>query len=120
MVERHAPTVFDFLHRMHDNGLAHGDFRSENVLVADGELYFIDATNVRETAIDDARAYDIACALGSLEPLVGAHAAVGAAAEYYTPVELLSAEEFLGFVNIRPDHDFAADAIRGAVERRAE
>jgi hypothetical protein len=117
-VERHAPAVFDALHRMHDAGLAHGDFRAENVLVADDDLYFIDATSVRETAIDDARAYDVACALGVLEPLIGAHAAVEAAAGEYTGAELLAAEGFLGFVNIRPDHDFAANAIRGAIEQR--
>ena len=117
-VEAHAETVFDFLHRMHDAGLAHGDFRSENVLVGDGELYFIDATSVRETAIDDARAYDVACALGALEPLIGAHTAVAAAATQYTSTELLAAEGFLDFVNIRPDHDFAAGAIRGAIGRQ--
>jgi len=118
-VREHAPTVFDFLHRMHDAGLAHGDFRSENVLVADDELYFIDATSVREAAIDDARAYDVACALGALEPLVGAHAAVEAARRHYSPAELLAAEEFLDFVNIRPDHDFEAGTLRGAIEQRA-
>jgi len=117
-VERHAPTVFDFLHRMHDAGLAHGDFRCENVLVADEMVYFIDATSVREDAIADARAYDVACALGALEPLIGAAAAVDAAVEHYDPDELLAAEEFLDFVNIRPDHDFDAAEIRGAVERQ--
>ncbi|MBX0302944.1 RIO1 family regulatory kinase/ATPase [Haloarcula salinisoli] len=119
-VASHAETVFQFLHRMHDAGLAHGDFRSENVLVADDRLYFIDATSVREGAIADARAYDVACALGALEPLVGAHAAVSAAREYYTTEELLAAEEFLDFVNIRPDHDFEATVLRGAIERSAD
>ena len=118
-VERHSPTVFDFLHRMHEDGLAHGDFRCENVLVAHDDLYFIDATSVREAAIRDARAYDVACALGALEPLIGAQAAVSAAAHHYDTSELLAAEEFLDFVNIRPDHDFAAAEIRGAVEKRA-
>jgi hypothetical protein len=117
-VARHAPTVFDFLHRMHEAGLAHGDFRCENVLVADETVYFIDATSVRDGAIDDARAYDVACALGALEPLIGAPAAVDAAVAHYDPDELLAAEEFLDFVNIRPDHDFDAAAIRGAVERQ--
>ena len=115
-----APTVFEFLHRMHEDGLAHGDFRSENVLVAGDDLYFIDATSVRDAAIADARAYDLACALGALEPLIGAHAAVDAAREPYTAAELLAAEEFLDFVNIRPDHDFDAAVIRGAVERVVE
>ncbi|WP_324661945.1 RIO1 family regulatory kinase/ATPase domain-containing protein [Haloarcula sediminis] len=119
-VASHAETVFEFLHRMHEAGLAHGDFRSENVLVADDRLYFIDATSVREAAIDDARAYDVACALGALEPLVGAHTAVEAARTYYTTEELLAAEEFLDFVNIRPDHDFEAAVIRGAIERSAD
>ncbi|WP_420182692.1 RIO1 family regulatory kinase/ATPase [Haloarcula sp. KBTZ06] len=117
-VECHSPTVFDFLHRMHEDGLAHGDFRCENVLVAHDDLYFIDATSVREEAISDARAYDLACALGALEPLIGAPAAVSAAAMHYETAELLAAEEFLDFVNIRPDHDFAAAEIRGAVEKR--
>jgi hypothetical protein len=115
-IEYHAPTVFEFLRRMHNDGLAHGDFRCENVLVADGDVYFIDATSVRETAIADAQAYDLACALGALEPLIGHRPAVGAAREHYTTAELLDAEEFLSFVNLRPDHDFAADAIRGAIE----
>ncbi|WP_225333708.1 RIO1 family regulatory kinase/ATPase domain-containing protein [Halomicrobium urmianum] len=118
-VAAHAPTVFDYLRRMHDAGIAHGDFRSENVLVAGGELYFIDATNVREDGIEDARSYDLACALGALTPIVGAKAAVDAAAEHYSPEELLSAEEFLDFVNIRPDHDFDAATLRGEIEKRA-
>ncbi|GGN86436.1 MULTISPECIES: RIO1 family regulatory kinase/ATPase [Haloarcula] len=118
-IDRHAETVFDYLHRMHEAGLAHGDFRCENVLVADGAVYFIDATSVREDAIDDARAYDLACALGALEPLIGARRVVHAAAQYYSADELLGAEEFLDFVNLRPDHDFDAAAIRGAVEQRA-
>ena len=118
-VEEHAPTVFAFLRRMHDNGLAHGDFRGENVLVTDGELYFIDATSVRANAIDDARSYDLACAMGALAPIVGARVAVEAAAEYYTPTELLAAEEFLDFINLRPDHDFDAATLKGEIEKRA-
>ena len=45
---------------------------------------------------------------------------MAAAREYYTTAELLAAEEFLDFVNIRPDHDFDAAVIRGAVERAVE
>jgi len=118
-VEAHAGTIFAFLRRMHDNGLAHGDFREENVLVAGGELYFIDATNVRGDAIEDARSYDLACAMGALAPLVGARVAVDAAAKHYTPAELLAAEEFLDFVNLRPDHDFDAATLKGEIEKRA-
>lgn len=118
-VTDHAPTVFEFLCQMHDAGLAHGDFRGENVLVSAGDLYFIDATNVREEAIGDARSYDLACALGALEPLIGAHDAVSAAAGQYDSEELLSAEEFLDFVNIRPDHDFDAASLKGEIEKAA-
>lgn len=109
--------LFDYLSRMHDTGLVHGDLRGENVLIADGELYFIDATKVSETAIDDARAYDIACALAALEPLVGARFAVETAAEYYPEDALLAAESFLDFVNMRPDHDFAAVTVKGEIEK---
>ncbi|WP_435177800.1 RIO1 family regulatory kinase/ATPase domain-containing protein [Halorussus sp. AFM4] len=119
-VERFAPEVFGALAVMHENRLAHGDLRGENVLVQDGEVYFIDATSVREDAIEEARSYDIACALGALEPLIGASAAVAAAAEHYPPDQLLAAREFLDFVNIRPDHDFDAVTVKGEVEKLAD
>lgn len=116
-VERLTPVLFDYLSRMHDAGMVHGDLRGENVLVADGELYFIDATKVSERAIEDARAYDIACALAALEPLVGASVAVEAATEYYPDDVMVTAESFLDFVNMRPDHDFAAPAVKGEIEK---
>ncbi|WP_276282075.1 RIO1 family regulatory kinase/ATPase [Halorussus caseinilyticus] len=118
-VERFAPDVFAALSVMHDNRLAHGDLRGENVLVQDGEVYFIDATSVREDAIEEARSYDLACALAALEPLIGARTAVAAAAEHYSPDQLLAAREFLDFVNIRPDHDFDAVQVKGEIEKIA-
>ncbi len=119
-VEAVLPDLFDSLSRLHDHGLVHGDLRGENVLVVDGDLYFIDATKVREDAIDDARAYDIACALGALEPLVGARATVAPAAEYYGNETLLAADSYLDFVNIRPDHDFDAAALKGEISKYVE
>jgi len=118
-VELFAPKVFQSLDRMHEAGLAHGDLRCENVLVADEELYFIDATNVQEGRIADARAYDVACALGALAPLTGADVAVDAALTANSPEELLAARDFLDFVNIRPDHSFDAAAVKGEIEREA-
>jgi tRNA A-37 threonylcarbamoyl transferase component Bud32 len=115
--------LFESLSRMHAAGIAHGDLRAENVLVApkDGTevLYFIDATRVDDEAIEDARAYDLACALASLTPLLGAATAVAAAADHYTTEELLSAREFLDFVNLRPDHDFDAAQVKGEIEKTA-
>jgi hypothetical protein len=115
-----APELFDSLARMHEDGLAHGDLRDENVLIADGDLYFIDATNVSDDAIDDARAYDVACALAVLEPLIGAAAAVEAATEYYDDDELLAADSYLDFVNMRPDHRFESIAVHGEIEKRVQ
>ncbi|WP_053948030.1 RIO1 family regulatory kinase/ATPase domain-containing protein [Halolamina sediminis] len=119
-----APDVFAALRRMHDHGLAHGDLRAENVLVVEGEIYVIDATNVREdegggATMAAARSYDLACALAALEPLIGAKAAVGAALDHYDEDELLAAREFLDFVSVRPDHTFAAAALKGEIETRA-
>jgi len=119
-VESVAPDVFGALATMHENRLAHGDLRGENVLVQNGEVYFIDATSVREDAIEEARSYDLACALAALEPRIGTRAAVSAALEHYSPPELLAAREFLDFVNIRPDHDFDAASVKGEVEKVAE
>jgi len=118
-VRGHAPGLFAALATIHGATLAHGDLRAENVLVADDDLYFIDATKVDGDAIDDARWYDIACALGALEPIVGARPAVAAALDVYDPGELLEAREFLDFVNIRPEHDFDAAALKGEVEKHA-
>jgi hypothetical protein len=114
-----APELFAALRAMHDHGLAHGDLRAENVLILDGDLYFIDATNVGTAHGDDARSYDIACGLAALEPLIGAAATVDAAATAYSTDELLAALDFLDFVNIRPDHGCDAAALKGEIEKRA-
>ncbi|MFC4552188.1 MULTISPECIES: RIO1 family regulatory kinase/ATPase [Halorussus] len=119
-IERYAPAVFEALSVMHDHRLAHGDLRGENVLIHDDEIFFIDATSVREDGIEEARSYDLACALAALEPLVGAREAVAAAAVHYSPEALLAAREFLDFVNMRPDHDFDAVSVKGEIEKLAD
>ena len=117
-VHAFAPTLFDALDRMHTAELAHGDLRSENVLVSNGDLYFIDATSVRD-GIAEARAYDIACALGVLEPLIGPRETVSLAVGRLGIEALLEARDFLDFVTIRPDHDFDAAAVKGEIEKLA-
>ncbi|MEZ3115491.1 RIO1 family regulatory kinase/ATPase [Halobaculum sp. MBLA0147] len=122
-----APRLFEELALLHEDGLAHGDLRAENVLVVDDDLYFIDATSVREEqaasyadARDSSRQYDLACALAALEPLVGAREAVAAAATAYPAADLLGAREYLGFVDVRPDHTFDATALRGEIDKRGD
>ena len=119
-----APGLFSNLETMHGAGLAPGDLRAENVLVAPDDdgvetLYFIDATRVRDGAIDDARAYDIACGLASLAPRIGSNAAVEAAGGVYSTDDLLAAREFLDFVGMRPDHDFDTASLKGEIEKLA-
>jgi hypothetical protein len=117
-VERFAPDLFDSLWRLHQNRLAHGDLRAENVLLLDGRLYFIDATTIKEgEAIEDARAYDLACALAVLEPRIGGRRAVEVARDVYALEDLLDAREFLDFVNLRPDHDFDGALLKGEIEK---
>ncbi|WP_254537607.1 RIO1 family regulatory kinase/ATPase domain-containing protein [Halomarina litorea] len=118
-VGRYAPDLFSALARMHAAGLAHGDLRAENVLVARDTLYLIDATSVRADAADQARAYDLACAMAALEPRIGPRRVVAAASEHYPITDLLAAEDFLDFVNIRPDHDFDAASVKGEIEKNA-
>jgi tRNA A-37 threonylcarbamoyl transferase component Bud32 len=117
-----APDVFRALREIHDAGMAHGDIRAENVLVLDGAVYFIDATNVRDdpVALADAAAYDLACTAATLAARVGARATVAAALEVVSPAELLEAREFLDFVNMRPDHDFDAAALRSEIDSAAD
>ncbi|WP_232701523.1 RIO1 family regulatory kinase/ATPase [Halobacterium wangiae] len=128
-VERYAADLFEALALMHNNDVAHGDLRGENVLVSGDELYFIDATNVAADGIANARAYDLASALASLEPIIGARTVVNVALDNYTvgdagDVEgtadaLLRAQDFLSFVQIRPDHAFDAEALAGEIEKAA-
>jgi hypothetical protein len=114
-IESLLPDLFDSISKMHRNDLAHGDLRGENVLVQNGDVFFIDATAVRSGAISQARAYDLASALGTLEPHVGAAGAVRAAVNQYGIDVVLDAVDFLDFVNIRPDHDFDAAAVKGEI-----
>lgn len=114
-----VPDLFEALATMHEHGLAHGDLREENVLVRDDDIYFIDATAVSEAGMAEARAYDVASALAALEPHVGARAVVEGATRYYSTDVLLDAVDFLDFVNIRPDHDFDAAAVKGEVSKVA-
>lgn len=112
--------LFESLARMHEHGLAHGDLRAENVLVVDGELYFIDATSVREDGMDGARAYDLSCALAVLAPAIDAETAVEYALAHNSIEDVLAAREFLDFVKLRPDHDFDALRVKGEIEKAAD
>jgi serine/threonine protein kinase len=118
-VREYAVDMFESLQSMHDAGFAHGDLRGENVLLSGGELYFIDATKVDPGAAADARAYDIACGLAVLEPLIGAQEAVEAASAVYDPDVLVTADDFLDFVNIRPDHQFDVVAVTSELGKAA-
>ncbi len=120
VVEARAPGLFAMLARLHDHGLAHGDLRAENILLCDGELYFIDATNVHEDRVAEATAYDLACALAVLEPRIGAREAVNAAVTVYEPETLLRARQFIDFVRLRPDHEFDSTTLRSELEKVAD
>lgn len=117
-VNRFALELFEALATIHEAGLVHGDLRAENVLIAGDELYFIDATKVSEDGFNSARAYDIACALAALEPLIGPSDTVETAAAVYDSHVLAGAERYLDFVNLRPDHDFDAVAVKGEIDKQ--
>ncbi|MCU4750756.1 protein kinase family protein [Halobacteria archaeon AArc-curdl1] len=119
-ITEHAPELFSMLATLHEHGLAHGDLRAENVLRCDGELYFIDATSVDDSRVEETRAYDLACALAILEPRIGARTAVAAAATVYDGEALLTARSFLDFIRLRPDHEFDSTQLRSEVEKVAD
>lgn len=118
-VRTFSPELFAALAQMHEHGLVHGDLRSENVLIFCEEIYFIDVTNVSEEGIADAKGYDLASALATLVPIIGARNAVDDALEHYEIDELLAAREFMDIVRIRPDHEFDASRVKGEIEKRA-
>ena len=114
-----ADELVGMLATLHGHGLAHGDLRATNVLLCDGELYFIDATNVDPARQREAAGYDLACALAILAPRVGSRQAVEIAGEHYDADTLVAAREFLDFVGLRPDHGFDATRLRSEVEKAA-
>ncbi|WP_255169904.1 RIO1 family regulatory kinase/ATPase [Natrononativus amylolyticus] len=119
-VAARAPELFEMLATLHAHRLAHGDLRAENILVCDGEIYFIDATSVHADRVPETTAYDLACAMAVLEPRLGARETVRIAAGVYDAAGLLSAREFLDFVRLRPDHEFDSTALRSEVEKIAD
>lgn len=114
--------VFGLLRRLHDNGLAHGDFSLENVLVVDDEIYFIDSTSISEDGHDDAVAYDLACALGAFSSRVPPEEVVESASEFFDADDLRHATDFLVVVRLRPgiEEGFSIREIRNAVEETAD
>ncbi|ERG98098.1 MAG: Mn2+-dependent serine/threonine protein kinase [Haloquadratum sp. J07HQX50] len=119
-VTQHAPEVFRMLATMHESGIIHGDLQAENVLLVDGEVYFIDATSVREGSGKQAKAYDVASALGAISAILGEKETVAAARQSYDAEILLFGLRFIDFVNIRPDHDFNATVLKGEIRKMAE
>lgn len=109
--------VFGLLRRLHENGFAHGDFSLENVLLVDGEVYFIDSTNVSEEGYDDAVAYDLGCALGAFSSRLDADEVVEAASDFFDDEDLLHALDFLVVARLRPglEDAFSVFDIRRAV-----
>jgi len=114
--------VFCLLRRLHDNGLAHGDFSLENVLIVEDDIYFIDSTNISEEGHDDAVAYDLACALGAFSSRVPPKDVVEAASEFFDAEDLRHAADFLVVVRLRPgiEDGFSVFEIRRAVENLAD
>lgn len=109
-------SLFASLAVMHRADVAHGDLRSDNVLVVDGALHFIDATLVSEGQAAEAAGYDLACAIAITAPALGAKRAVALANRHFSGEELLAARRFLDFVRLRPDHDFDVVQVRGEIE----
>jgi tRNA A-37 threonylcarbamoyl transferase component Bud32 len=111
--------VFGLLRRLHDNGLAHGDFSLENVLVVEDEIYFIDSTSISEDGHDDAVAYDLACALGAFSSRAPPEEVVEAASKFFDADDLRHATDFLVVVRLRPgiEDGFSILEIRRAVEQ---
>lgn len=109
--------VFRMLRRLHDNGLAHGDFSLENVLLVDGEVYFIDSTSVADDGHDDAVAYDLACALGAFSSNLPPSDVVALASGFFGADDLRHALDFLAVVRLRPgiEESFGFLELRRAV-----
>lgn len=110
--------VFEHLRTLHDHGVAHGDVSLANVLVVDGVPHFIDATCVRDDGIDEAVAYDLACALGALASKRDPDDVVEAATAWYDADEIRSSLDFLIVARLRPgiERRFSVIELRRAID----
>lgn len=111
-----ADALLESIALMHEHDVVHGDLRAENVLVQEGELYFIDATLVNTEWRDQGMGYDLASAIAILSPRIGPKRSVALANKHFSSDELLAARRFLDFVKLRPDHDFNLVELRGELE----
>lgn len=115
-----ADQLLASLELMHQHELVHGDLRDDNVLVAEGKLYFIDATAVQTDRLPEARAYDIASALAVLGPRLGYREAVQQALSVFGREPLRNSRRYVDFVNFRPDHQFDADRLKDEIDHVLE
>lgn len=116
--DRIVDETFRHLRTMHDHGVAHGDFSPANVLVVDDEPHFIDTTNVSEDGLDDAVAYDLACAMGGLSARMEPEDVVGAASRRYSATMIERSLDFLLVARLRPglERRFSLLELRAAID----
>ncbi|OBI04223.1 hypothetical protein A5715_05775 [Mycolicibacter heraklionensis] len=86
---------WESLRRLHDQQISHGDLRSKEMTVVDGQVLFGGFGNAEYGATDTQLQSDIAQLLVTTSSLYGAPAAVGAALEYFGRNAVLTASRRL-------------------------
>lgn len=112
----YAEDILRYLALMHENDFAHGDIRDENILIANGEVYFIDATSIQQGQLNAAQAYDVASVLAVLGPRIGYRESVSMAVNMLGAGIVRDAQRYAQFVYFRPDHTFDIHQLQDEIQ----
>lgn len=103
VTEEQVDTVFGYLHKMHRNGLFHGDIKPDNLMFGE-RIYIVDVGNfAKEAPRQQKLSYDLACQVASFVDYMPAEDIIRIARKYYSGRELRAAARYLDIVQRRPD-----------------
>lgn len=95
--------VFGYLRTMHENGIFHGDIKSENLMLGD-KVYIVDVGQfMKDVPTTQKKAYDLACQIASFLEFVPAEDIIRIVERHYSRKDLRAAAEYIDLVQRRPD-----------------
>lgn len=110
-------TIFKYLRKLHKKKIFHGDFKPDNILIAD-KIYILDLGCLRKDVSPiEKRGYDLASMIGSFLEYKPVEDIVRIARAHYSRKDLQAAANYIGLVQMRPDIHFNDEMKRNLLLR---
>lgn len=114
---RFTKSLFTQVNRMHSRNIAHGDIQTDNVLISDDQMYFIDPSSINANVNDNTwRHYDIGSALVTATSVIDESMVAEIAPKYFEKDALRESLRILPLICIQWGHDFEANKIRNELD----